>query len=244
MGRRLLWWPSPWPGTYSLAACPSWPQFWSPGPSWASCWLSSSPPQFSWSSATSPGVHKHNSNLLLPNFYRLFREEYFDTVLQVNLTVLLVQATLWVPSFFSTESAWSKVFQLHGHQPKLADHLVHEVDRPVDDVLHHHALPRGAGSGRVLYVKRWVVENSALPTLSTFPDSRSKVEPMDKPELASSIWSLKTEECFLCIKYQLLATLCHTQITLIAFRRLGLMGMKVTSTLVLPIGYLVFVITW
>ena len=102
-----------------------------------------------------------------------------------------------------------------------------------------------AQAGYYVLKGEWLeTQPSALPTISPFPDSRSKVEPMDKPELATSIWSQKSEERFLCSKYQLLATLCHTQITLIAFRRLGLIGMKVTSTLVLPIGYLVFVIMW
>merc|ERR1712013_842883 len=119
--------------------------------------------------------------LVISYLSRLFREEYFDTVLQVNLTVLLVQATFFMGI--------------------------------------NQSLPT---TSYMKWIDLWMIFSIIMPFLEVLAqagyyvlkDSRSKVEPMDKPEMASSIW------------------------------RLGLIGMKVTSSLVLPIGYLVFVIMW
>ena len=73
-----------------------------------------------------------------------FTEEYLDMVIQVNLTVMLVLATLWVLFVPSQQNFWNrlkwvehvKMFQLSWNQPVATSHLLHQADWDLDD-LHH-----------------------------------------------------------------------------------------------------------
>ena len=205
MARRPLWWPSPWPGTYSLAACPSDDDHNLDHQAHHEHHVDYPHPHHS-----SPGhqLPLQVSIKTIPIYCCPIFLDFFER----SISTLYFKLT-WL-FFLSKPLCECQVFsQLNQPDPKFSSFMGINQSLPTTSYMKWidlwmmfsiimPFLEVLAQAGYYMLKGEWLkTQPSALPTISPFPDSRSKVEPMDKPELASSIWSLKTEECILCIKY-------------------------------------------